>query len=159
MIQKINFRGLNLIIMITIDELKNIESYSDKLLGYVYVINNGNNIKIGCTSNLYQRIKSLSNSNSGGNVILDIYYSPANAIYKTIERLMHEKFHKYNTTGEWYTDIDFITVCNYLDQLCTSESFARCDKERRLFNQKHKYIFNQKYEYINNLENIANKKY
>ena len=148
MIQKINFRGLNLIIMITIDELKNIESYSDKLLGYVYVINNGNNIKIGCTSNLYQRIKSLSNSNSGGN-----------AIYKTIERLMHEKFHKYNTTGEWYTDIDFITVCNYLDQLCTSESFARCDKERRLFNQKHKYIFNQKYEYINNSENIANKKY
>lgn len=98
MIQKINFRGLNLIIMITIDELKNIESYSDKLLGYVYVINNGNNIKIGCTSNLYQRIKSLSNSNSGGNVILDIYYSPANAIYKTIERLMHEKFHKYNNS-------------------------------------------------------------
>ena len=50
--------------MTTIDELKNIESYPDKLSGYVYVINNGNNIKIGCTSNLYKRIKSLYNSNS-----------------------------------------------------------------------------------------------
>lgn len=119
--------------MFNLDELKNIKNFEDKLYGYVYVIDNGINVKIGCTSNLYNRMKSLSNSNSGGNVIKEIYYSPSSPIYRTIEKLMHEKFSKYNSVGEWYKDISYKNVCNYLDALCNSPGFKRCSEERERF--------------------------
>lgn len=124
--------------MYDIDALKKIQDFPDKLQGYVYVIDNGNNIKIGCTSNLYKRMHSLSNSNSGGNFLENVFYSPPSAVYKTVEKIMKKHFEQYNITGEWYSGISYEEVVKYLQELCNSPGFENCSEIRKIYKIQHK---------------------
>ena len=136
-------------------ELEQIRSFPDKLHGYVYVIDNGDAIKIGKTSNLLKRMKSLMNSNSGGHILKQLFYSPANAIYDTLEQIMHEKFKKYRTTGEWFTGISFEEVSAALNELCNSRDFEVCNLVREEFlvrQRENILLFKERVEELQQLE-------
>lgn len=117
-----------------INMVKTMPVYDLNDKGYVYVIDNGENIKVGSTTNLYDRMVSLSNSNGGGFTIKALYYSPANYIYKTLEKAMHLKLKDYQLVGEWFNGIPFIDVCNILNDFVNSASFKRCDAIRKHYN-------------------------
>jgi len=102
---------------------------------YIYVLLNypDGNIKIGRTSNLKQRIQSLSGSNGAGNQIIDAFWSPPTYLY-TAERACHEHFHYARIPNtEWFdgTKVSFDTVKNYLRGLFLSSSYQKCNQLRR----------------------------
>ncbi len=99
---------------------------------YVLLFSSGN-IKIGFTTDICSRIKQLSNSNSGGYKLIDYYISKPNYIARTIESFMHEKFKEYRIEGEFFSNVDFITVCDFMNNIFSSNSFKRCNKIRRDF--------------------------
>lgn len=118
---------------------KQVFDNSDKL-GYVYaLLNQDEYIKIGITKNPYQRIKSLSNSNTGGSEIIRYYLTSPMYIYDTVERIMHSKFDKYRTTGEWFCGdtLHYEDVVNELKNLSNDRSFHIANTSReRLYNSK-----------------------
>ena len=76
------------------------------------------------------------NSNSGGQELKELYYIGPCAIYKTVEKVMHEKLTKYNTTGEWYESITYNQICTLLDELTDSDSFKNCELIRSKYLQE-----------------------
>ena len=101
---------------------------------YIYVIlNTLGNIKIGKTTNIYQRIQSLSGSNGGGSKIYEIYCSPSTWL-QSIEGTCHNHYHFARIQGtEWFdgTKVDFKEVVDYVDGLFHTEKFKTCNELRR----------------------------
>lgn len=114
--------------------LRKIPVLEDEQL-YIYVMLNSpqGNIKIGRTTNIIQRLTSLSGSNGGSNKISKIYVSPATYLY-SIEHTCHNHYHFARIPGtEWFdgNKVDFNEVVEYVDGLFHSESFKRCNELRR----------------------------
>lgn len=99
---------------------------------YIYVIeNDAKNIKVGITKNISQRVISLSGSNSGGNKPIRCAVSEPTYL-RTLERITHDHFNKYRVKGtEWFKDIAFEDVINYIDSLFSSASYKTCNETRR----------------------------
>ena len=102
---------------------------------YIYVILNApqGNIKIGKTTNIQKRLKSLSGSNSGGNEIIACYCSHPTWMH-SMEKTCHNHYELYRIQGtEWFDGkkIKFDEVVEYVDGLFHSENFARCNELRR----------------------------
>ena len=120
--------------------LKQIPVLEDEQL-YIYVMLSSNgNVKIGKTTNIIQRLKSLSGSNGGGSKITALYCSPATYLY-SIETTCHNHYHFARIPGtEWFdgTKVDFNEVVEYVDGLFHSESFERCNELRRKFIEEEK---------------------
>ena len=102
---------------------------------YIYVIKNEpqGNIKIGISSNIKQRMKSLSGSNNGGNKIVKIAVSEPTYLY-TLEQIIHNHFSKYRIQNtEWFYDLEFSDVTNYIDKLFESDEYKKLNKIREGF--------------------------
>ena len=102
---------------------------------YIYVLLNypQGNVKIGKTTNIMQRHKSLQGSNSGGNCIVACYCSPATWI-QSMETTCHNHFEWCRIKGtEWFKgeNINFRDVVNYIDGLFKTESYHRCNELRK----------------------------
>jgi len=69
--------------------------------GYVYFIRIGtnNNIKIGKTSNLTNRLKSFRTSTSESIFLIGFIYDKN---FSKIEKLLHNKYSDLNVVGEWF---------------------------------------------------------
>lgn len=102
---------------------------------YIYVLKNEpqGNVKIGRSSNMQQRLQSLSGSNSGGNHITKIAISDATWLY-SLERLSHIHFAKYRITGtEWFRGIMFDDAITYIDSLFSQKDYVICNQIREKF--------------------------
>lgn len=114
--------------------LRTIPVLEDEQL-YIYVmLNTLNNVKIGKTTNIIQRLKSLSGSNGGGSKITALYCSPATYLY-SIEGTCHNHYHYARISGtEWFdgTKVDFKEVVKYVDELFHSKGFETCNELRRM---------------------------
>ena len=100
---------------------------------YIYVLlNSANSIKIGKTTNLPNRIQSLSASNGGGFEIIDYYCSPATWLHN-IEKIAHEYFAYARMSGEWFdgTKVTFDSVVKYVDDLFKSKDYEKCNELRK----------------------------
>ena len=113
--------------------LRDIPVLDDEQL-YIYVMLSSNsNIKIGKTTNIVQRLTSLSGSNNGGYKITKLYCSPATWM-QSIEGTCHNHYHFARISGtDWFdgSKVDFNEVVDYVDGLFHSESFERCNELRR----------------------------
>lgn len=121
--------------------LKQIPVLEDEQL-YIYVMLNSpqGNIKIGKTTNIVQRLISLSGSNGGGSKITKLYCSPATYLY-SIEYTCHNHYHFARIPGtEWFdgNKVDFNEVVEYVDGLFHSKGFEKCNELRRRFIEKKK---------------------
>lgn len=100
---------------------------------YIYVmLNSAGNIKIGKTTNVAKRLQSLSGSNSGGNKIVDLWYSPATWLHN-IEKIAHDHFSYARLSGEWFDGIkvSFDCAVDYLNSLFAGKDYERCNELRR----------------------------
>lgn len=137
---------------------------------YIYVMLNSpaNNIKIGITTNIVQRLQSLSGSNGGGNKITKLWVS--NPTYVTsVEKAFHEKFGRYRIEGtEWFdgSKLTFEEVINEMENQFNTKSYEVCNKlrkelaEKRIHEEKEKQILEEdqlKQEELEN-ENKSKKK-
>lgn len=96
---------------------------------YLYVLENSQgNIKIGKSSNIKERIKSLSNSNSGGNKLIRVAISPPTYI-TFLERTLHEHYHTYRLDGEWFDGhkISFEDIVEFIDTKIFNDGFQARD--------------------------------
>lgn len=79
---------------------------------YLYAISNGQQIKLGMSSNVKSRLKALQTSNHSELVLLWSYYianTPADAI--KIEKKLHRACKEFHILGEWF-EIDCIDIVN-----------------------------------------------
>lgn len=107
---------------------------------YIYVILNEpqGNIKVGRTSNIRQRLTSLSGSNGGGNKIRKIAVSEPTYLY-TLEGIIHNHLRDYRVPDtEWFVgeDLHFDDVVAYVDSLFDSKEYALCNRVRKEFTMK-----------------------
>lgn len=117
-----------------IKELKNKPVLDDGQV-YIYVVLNSpyRNIKIGKTTDIVQRIISLSGSNGGGGKIIAVYCSPATYCH-SMEGTCHNHYDWERIPGtEWFdgTKVNFEEVVNYVDSLFHTESFRICNELRK----------------------------
>lgn len=103
---------------------------------YIYVLENTpqGNIKIGKSTNIVQRLKSLSGSNGGGNHISKIAVSKSTYLY-SLEGTAHSHFHVYRIPGtEWFdgTKMTFEDAVFYIDTLFDLPSYERNNGTRKL---------------------------
>ena len=114
---------------------------------YIYVmLNSSGNIKIGKTTNIQQRLISLSGSNGGGYKISALYCSPATWI-QTMEETCHNHYHFARINGtEWFDGdkVYFKNVVKFVDGLFRKESFKVCDELRKKINEKKERIDDNK---------------
>ena len=109
---------------------------------YIYVIENSpsGNIKIGRSSNIQQRFRSLSGSNGGGNHIVRACVTDATYLY-TLERILHDHYDKMRISGtEWFdgSKLTFDEVVLFLNDLLISSSYERCNEIRKNCNERQK---------------------
>ena len=111
---------------------------------YIYILqNSAGKIKVGITTNILQRLQSLSGSNGQGNIIEKCYLSPATYL-KTIEGIMHTRMSKYRIPNtEWFYydedpsgDIMFDSAIELIEKLFNSKSYEVCNNLRKEFISK-----------------------
>ena len=97
------------------------------------------NVKIGKTTNIVQRITSLSGSNGAGNRINKIYVSPSTYI-EGLEKTVHLHYDFARIKGtEWFdgNKVDFDEVVQYVDGLFHQQGYETCNELRRkLYKEK-----------------------
>jgi hypothetical protein len=106
----------------------------------VYVMDIGDQIKVGRTANIEQRVKQIEMA--GGRKVRRVFNVPADSIYET---LMHEQLDQYRTVGEFFTYsyddavalLQKLIAENMAEKARLAKEAARLEKERiRLEEQK-----------------------
>lgn len=99
---------------------------------YIYAIENypQGNVKIGRTTNPKQRIRSLSGSNSGGNIIKRIAISPETYLFY-LEKLCHTRYNRKRIKGTEYFKITFDEAVEYIDSLFHQEDYEFVNNFRK----------------------------
>ena len=108
---------------------------------YIYVLENEpqHNIKIGRSSNMQQRIQSLSGSNSGGNHIIRCAISDATYLY-TLEGILHNIYKEKRIQGtEWFEgeELSFFDVCTQVNSLFQTKDYIKCNTLRKNWIEQH----------------------
>ena len=107
---------------------------ADPLKAYNYILlTESGNIKIGRSTDPINRIRTLSNSNSGGFKIIDVCVSPQHNIADTVENWLHWYYHKYQVEGEWFSNLDFNEVKEFFNNLFKRPDFIHANKVREMF--------------------------
>ena len=120
-------------------KLKDIPTLDDGQL-YIYVmLNSEGNIKIGKTTNIAQRLQSLSGSNGGGSKIVKLYVSPSSWL-QSIESTCHNHYEWYRIKGtEWFKGKDLVyeEVVEWVNALFYSHGYETCNNLRKkIFEEK-----------------------
>ena len=101
---------------------------------YIYVmLNSHGDIKIGKTTDIQQRLTSLSGSNGGGAKITALYCSPATWV-QSIEGTCHNHYHFARISGtEWFDGqkVVFKDVVEYVDSLFHTRGYETCNELRK----------------------------
>lgn len=126
-------------IEIPLDELDLFPALDDGRY-YIYVLQNtpDNHYKIGRTTNLKQRVQSLSGSNGGGNHIARCFCSPPTYLY-SLETLGHNHFaYARIPNTEWFSN-DKVTlqeILDYYEQLFRHPSYEKANRLRFHYNSR-----------------------
>lgn len=107
---------------------------------YIYVMKSmpSGNIKIGKTTNIAQRLQSLSGSNGAGGRIIELYCSSSTYIH-SLENTAHLHYDFARIKGtEWFDGekVDFDEVVQYVDGLFHQQGYETCNELRRKIYKK-----------------------
>lgn len=121
---------------ITPDSIPKTKS-NDKQKGIVYVLDAGDSVKIGRTSNPSQRIPIVINTS--GRTVKRIAMTPFCNNYIAIENALHKKLATNRSVGEWF-DLDYSLIlkelCHF--QIDISNSKPKENKFLKLFEIAHR---------------------
>lgn len=77
---------------------------------FIYIIYDGQNVKIGKSNHPKKRIKELQTANPKNLKIIKTFSVPGNKVF-TIEKECHKNLNKiYEKRGEWFSDVDLWDV-------------------------------------------------
>ena len=115
-------------------KLKDIPILEDGQL-YIYIMLSmpQGNVKIGKTTNIEQRLRSLSGSNGAGNKIIALYCSPATYLY-SMENTCHNHYDFARIPNtEWFRGdkVNFNEVVKYVDGLFHQKGYETCNNLRK----------------------------
>lgn len=107
---------------------------------YIYCMLNSpaHNIKIGITTNIVQRLQSLSGSNGGGNHIVKLAVSNP-TFCASAEKAFHEKYARFRIEGtEWFdgSKLTFEEVISEIEHQFNTKSYEVCNKLRKELTEK-----------------------
>ena len=107
---------------------------------YIYVMLNSpqENIKIGITINILQRLQSLSGSNSGGNKIVKLAVSEPTYV-ASAEKAFHNHYDRYRIPNtEWFdgNKLNFEDVVDFIDKQFQMKSYETCNRLRKELYEK-----------------------
>lgn len=107
---------------------------------YIYVMLNSpqENIKIGITTNILQRLQSLSGSNSGGNKIVKLAVSEPTYV-ASAEKAFHNYYDRYRIPNtEWFdgNKLNFEDVVDFIDKQFQMKSYETCNRLRKELYEK-----------------------
>ena len=107
---------------------------------YIYVMLNSpqKNIKIGITTNILQRLQSLSGSNSGGNKIVKLAVSKPTYV-ASAEKAFHNHYDRYRIPNtEWFdgNKLNFEDVVDFIDKQFQMKSYETCNRLRKELYEK-----------------------
>lgn len=108
-----------------LEEIQNLKELGDKrtngYLGYFYVIEWGDNVKIGSTANPFQRIKELTRAACKyGNVTIGgIAFSPPHTNYRANETALHRRFADARIGDTELFDVSFGVVVREASEAVT----------------------------------------
>lgn len=107
---------------------------------YIYCMLNSpaHNIKIGITTNIVQRLQTLSGSNGGGNKIIKLWLSDPTFVVSA-EKAFHEKFARYRIEGtEWFdgSKLTFEEVITEMENQFNTKSYKACNRIRKELAEK-----------------------
>lgn len=107
------------------------KKFSTKPVNIYVLENDAGYIKIGVTQNFEQRLKSLSGSNSGGNIITRYWVSRDTLLY-SFEHTLHLHYQDNRIKGtEWFKDLNFSDVICYIQLFMQSDDFIKCEEIRQ----------------------------
>lgn len=101
---------------------------------FIYVMQNypQNNIKIGKSTNMVQRLQSLSGSNSGGNKIVKIGVISEPTFVQSTEKTFHNIFDRYRIPDtEWFEGLIFEDIVAEIEKQFNMSTYERCNKLRK----------------------------
>lgn len=108
-------------------------------LGFLYVVSTGTSSKIGITTNVEKRIRSIHNGTPEPLTGLVVKSVPLSGMAMA-EAWLHKKFSEYRLKGEWFSlgleDIrsslkNAVCVATLYDKFCHEWTVARKEYERR----------------------------
>ena len=107
---------------------------------YIYCMLNSpaHNIKIGITTNIVQRLQSLSGSNSGGNHIVKLAVSNPTFV-SSAEKAFHEKFGRFRIEGtEWFdgSKVTFEEIVSEMENQFNTKTYEVCNELRKELAEK-----------------------
>lgn len=77
-------------------------------MNYNYLISDGINYKIGITNNIQNRLKTFQTANHKKIKVINLVLSENREASFKLEKYLHEKYKKYNVSGEWF---EFTNIC------------------------------------------------
>lgn len=95
---------------------------------YVYAISDGENIKIGMSSNVESRLKNLQTSNSKELLVVWKYYvGKSSKDAAKIEKMLHRACKEYSIRGEWFEmkALDIVNAFNPDRKHCAKWEYAK----------------------------------
>ena len=107
---------------------------------YIYCMLNSpaHNIKIGITTNIVQRLQSLSGSNGGGSRIVKLAVSNP-TFCASAEKAFHEKYARFRIEGtEWFdgAKLTFEEVVSEIENQFSTKSYKVCNEIRKELAEK-----------------------
>lgn len=94
--------------------------------GYVYVIDNGNLVKVGVSINPIDRISRLEMS--GGFKCENVFISDEMERYEVVEKMTHEYLSDKRVVGEWF-DVDFSVAVDAVKNEISKIAFYGDDQQ------------------------------
>ena len=120
----------------TLEELNIAKADDLKAYNYIILTDSGN-IKIGLSSDPINRMKSLSNSNSGGFKIIDVCVSPQRHITDTVEKYLHWYYRNNRVEGEWFSNLNYEEVKSFFNSIFIRRDFITANSVRQQFEEEH----------------------
>lgn len=105
---------------------------------YIYcMLNSIGNIKIGITTDIVQRLQSLSGSNAAGYKITTLALSSPTYVFSA-EKAFHNKYARYRLEGEWFdgNKVTFDEIINEMEDQFNTESYKLCNEIRKELAEK-----------------------
>lgn len=99
-------------------------------------------IKIGITSNIYQRLSSFKCDSADEVDVLACIPLDSPLQSTAIERYLHKRFDQFRHHGEWYSPVP--ELCDYITGLANKRGID-VYQEALLWQQQNKPVFNKKY--------------
>lgn len=125
----------------------------DPYYGLVYVMQWGNCVKVGCSSNIYSRLMSLNQTaRYGGKEVTRIAITPFHYNYYENEKTAHKLLDRYRIKGTELFNVSFDFAVEIVNSLTLSDGKCEISRKERKINEFLDAVTYPMQESLNNIQ-------